>query len=96
MAVSYDVIVAGGGPAGVAAAIAAARNGAKTLLIEANGYLGGTVTHGSLPAFCPFGNTDEPLIRGVGLEILEALRAPIMQTARKNRFTIGSRWTGKR
>ena len=75
MAVSYDVIVAGGGPAGVAAAIAAARNGAKTLLIEANGSLGGTVTNGSLPAFCPFGNTDEPLIRGIGLELLEALRA---------------------
>ena len=75
MAVSYDVILAGGGPAGVAAAMAAARNGAKTLLIEANGYLGGTVTHGSLPAFCPFGNTDEPLIRGIGLELLEALRA---------------------
>ena len=75
MAVFYDVIVAGGGPAGVAAAIAAARSGAKTLLIEASGALGGTVTNGSLPAFCPFGNTDEPLIRGIGLELLETLRA---------------------
>ena len=75
MAVFYDVIVAGGGPAGVAAAIAAARSGAKTLLIEASGSLGGTVTNGSLPAFCPFGNTDEPLIRGIGLELLETLRA---------------------
>ncbi|MBQ3868860.1 MAG: FAD-dependent oxidoreductase, partial [Clostridia bacterium] len=55
--------------------MAAARSGAKTLLIEANGSLGGTVTNGSLPAFCPFGNTDEPLIRGIGLELLEALRA---------------------
>ena len=70
----YDVIVAGGGPSGVAAALAARRNGSRTLLIEANGYLGGTVTHGSLPAFCPFGNTDKPLIRGIGLEILEALK----------------------
>ena len=75
MAVFYDVIVAGGGPAGVAAAIAAARSGAKTLLIEASASLGGTVTNGSLPAFCPFGNTDEPLIRGIGLELLETLRA---------------------
>ena len=75
MDVFYDVIVAGGGPAGVSAAMAAARSGAKTLLIEANGSLGGTVTNGSLPAFCPFGNTDEPLIQGIGLEILEALRA---------------------
>ena len=37
----YDVVVCGGGPAGCAAAIAAARNGAKTLLIEKDGYLGG-------------------------------------------------------
>ena len=37
----YDVIVAGGGPSGLAAAVAAARQGKKTLLIEKNGYLGG-------------------------------------------------------
>ena len=44
----YDVIVAGGGPAGVPAAIAAARNGAKTLLIEVNSCLGGVWTAGIL------------------------------------------------
>lgn len=38
---SYDVIVCGGGPAGCAAAVNAARLGAKTALIEKNGYLGG-------------------------------------------------------
>lgn len=43
---SYDVIVAGGGPAGIAAAIAAARTGAKTLLLEAHGCLGGIWTSG--------------------------------------------------
>jgi hypothetical protein len=37
----YDVVVCGGGPAGCAAAIAAARHGAKTLLVEKDGYLGG-------------------------------------------------------
>ena len=37
----YDVIVCGGGPAGCAAATAAAREGAKTLLLEASGMLGG-------------------------------------------------------
>jgi NADPH-dependent 2,4-dienoyl-CoA reductase/sulfur reductase-like enzyme len=37
----YDVVVCGGGPAGCSAAIAAARLGAKTLLIEKDGYLGG-------------------------------------------------------
>ena len=70
----YDVVVAGGGPSGVAAALAASRNGCRTLLIESDGYLGGTVTRSSLPAFCPFGNSDEPVIRGIGLEILEALK----------------------
>ena len=37
----HDVIVCGGGPAGCAAALGAARNGADTLLVEKNGYLGG-------------------------------------------------------
>ena len=45
----YDVIVAGGGPAGVASAIAAARQGLKTLLIERSGCLGGVSTSGALP-----------------------------------------------
>lgn len=42
----YDVIVAGGGPAGVAAAVSAARVGAKTALIERYGILGGMLTSG--------------------------------------------------
>lgn len=45
---SYDVIVAGAGPAGIAAAIEAGRNGAKTLLIEVHGCLGGVWTAGLL------------------------------------------------
>ncbi|MDR1468179.1 MAG: FAD-dependent oxidoreductase [Spirochaetaceae bacterium] len=42
----YDVIVIGGGPAGAMAAIAAGRNGAKTLVVEQYGYLGGALTAG--------------------------------------------------
>ena len=46
----YDVIVCGGGPAGCAAAITAARQGAKTLLLEKYGFPGGaTVTMMVIP-----------------------------------------------
>ena len=44
-----DVVVCGGGPAGIAASIAAARKGAKTVLLEAAGNLGGIWTSGLLP-----------------------------------------------
>lgn len=44
IAARVDVLVCGGGVAGIAAAVAAARNGAKTLLIERAGFLGGTAT----------------------------------------------------
>ena len=42
----YDVVVAGGGPSGFAAALAAARSGAQTLLVERYGYLGGMASTG--------------------------------------------------
>jgi len=65
---SWDVIVAGGGPAGCAAATAAAREGARTLLVEATGCLGGAATSGLVPAWCPFTDGDckeaMPHVRG--------------------------------
>lgn len=71
----YDVIVAGGGPAGVAAAVSAARRGADTLLIEKAGYLGGMATDGHIPAFCTFTDGKALQVGGVGLEILRAMSA---------------------
>lgn len=48
---NYDVIVVGSGPAGVSAAITAGRNGAKTLLVEACGRVGGISTSGMMSHF---------------------------------------------
>ena len=47
----YDVIVAGSGPAGIAAAIASARNGMRTLLVESAGCVGGVSTEGLMSHF---------------------------------------------
>ena len=71
----YDVIVAGGGPAGVAAAVSAARCGVDTLLIEKAGYLGGMATDAHIPAFCTFTDGKALEVGGVGLEILQAMQA---------------------
>lgn len=69
-----DVVVVGGGPAGIAAAIAAARNGAKTLLIEQRGFLGGMATVSLVPAFCPYSDKEKAVIRGIGLELMENMK----------------------
>jgi hypothetical protein len=50
----YDVIVSGGGLSGVAAAISASREGAKVLLIERYGFLGGMATAGLVNPFMPY------------------------------------------
>lgn len=48
----YDVIVLGGGPAGIAAAVSSAKCGARTLLVEKNGTVGGMGTSGLLNVWC--------------------------------------------
>lgn len=69
-----DVLVIGGGPSGAAAAIAAAREGARTLLVEQHGFLGGMGTAALVPAWCPFSDREKCIIRGIGLEILEEMK----------------------
>src|SRR5256885_8664840 len=48
----YEVVVVGGGPAGIMAAAAAARAGRSTILLERYGYVGGAGTAGGLSTFC--------------------------------------------
>jgi len=69
----YDVVVAGGGPAGAAAAISAARLGAKVLLIEGTGCLGGMGTSGLVTAIGPMANGKQGLVGGVMLELMEEM-----------------------
>ena len=72
---SYEVIVAGGGPAGCAAAAASASTGAKTLLIEASGVLGGMGTSGMVPAWCPFSDKEKIIYCGIAQKVFEATKA---------------------
>ncbi len=70
-----DVLVVGGGPAGIAAALAAAKQGASVHLIEAHSCLGGMGTAGMVPAFMQFTDRVNFLAGGIGKDILDALRA---------------------
>ena len=71
-----DVVVVGGGPAGVAAALAAARNGADTVLVERYGQLGGMATGGLVICIMPMtGGTKEQQIAGICQEIVDRLDA---------------------
>lgn len=71
----YDVIVVGGGTTGVCAAIAAARTGARTALIELNGFLGGNACNGmAWYGFHSVGSYQQ-VVAGIPLEIIERLRS---------------------
>ena len=69
----YDVIVVGGGPAGIMAALASAKTGAKTLLIERLGLLGGTATNSVIGPISPFHFGDEQVINGIPQQFMDEL-----------------------
>ncbi|MCJ7822208.1 MAG: FAD-dependent oxidoreductase [Armatimonadetes bacterium] len=70
-----DVLVAGGGPAGIAAAVVSARRGAGTVLIERYGFLGGMATAGLVNPFMEWHTGGEPLVAGVFQEMLDSMAA---------------------
>lgn len=70
---SVDVLVAGGGPAGLAAAITAARQGRSVFLAEGHTCFGGMGTAALVPAFMPFGDGVNFLAGGFGKEVYERL-----------------------
>ncbi len=76
----FDVVVAGGGTAGAVAAIASARQGAKTILVEAKGYPGGTVVEGGTALHSFFnlwkafpGVEKKQIVKGIPQEIIDRL-----------------------
>ncbi|WP_298431411.1 FAD-dependent oxidoreductase [Ottowia sp.] len=74
-----DVLVLGGGPAGLAAAASAARGGARTLLVERYGFLGGMGTAAGVTNFCGMHanvhGTIRQVVQGVGGELLARIDA---------------------
>lgn len=75
----FDVVVLGGGPAGIAAAAAAAQGGSRTLLIEHYGFLGGMGTAAGVTNFCGLHANVHGQIRqvvhGVADQLLDRMRA---------------------
>lgn len=70
---NYDVVVCGGGPGGIMAALAAARGGAKTCLIERYGFLGGMATAGLVAPISVFNYNGHRIIDGLPWEFIERL-----------------------
>src|SRR5262245_66625673 len=70
---TYDVIVAGGGASGLIAAVAASRLGARTLLLERQGCLGGTATAAYMAQYVGFYNGDIQAVWGIPFELTQRI-----------------------
>lgn len=68
---TFDIVIAGGGVSGCAAALAAARNGASVLLLEQNGYLGGTLTGCGVGPMMTFHAGQKQIIAGIMQELVD-------------------------
>lgn len=71
-----DVFIAGGGPAGLAAAVTAARMGAGVFLAEKRQSFGGAATEAAVPAFMRFSDGVHFMAGGIGREVFDALYGP--------------------
>ena len=71
----FDVVVCGGGVAGFAAAVSAARAGQRTALVERYGFFGGTATGGLVVPVSGFFFQEERVAGGIGWELMERLFA---------------------
>jgi hypothetical protein len=83
----YDIIIAGGGTAGVIAAIAAARGGAKTLLVERWGHMGGTATFG-IPFLGMFDCNDKKVVAGIPGQLVERM----IKEGGSIGYALGGKW----
>lgn len=72
---TYDVAVCGGGPSGLIAALAAARGGARTALVERYGFLGGMATAGLVAPISVFNYNGRRIIDGLPWEFVQRLAA---------------------
>jgi hypothetical protein len=90
-----DVLVVGAGPAGLAAAIAAARNGARTMIVERFGFVGGNLTAGLVgPCMTSYSLDGETqLIRGVFNEMVLRMEA-MGQAIHPSKVPASSPWCG--
>src|SRR6478752_8027286 len=72
---SCDVLVCGGGLAGTMAAVAAARHGAKVILLERYGFLGGNATAGAVAQFNSWQTANgRCVVAGLAQEVVDRLR----------------------